>query len=41
MSNIKAIKPSEWCRKMSEKAKDGNAAYDYYQMMQMWESRGL
>ena len=33
------MKTSEWCKKKMESAKDGDEAYAYHQMMEMWLSR--
>lgn len=33
------MKMSEWCKKKMEDAKDGDEAYAYHQMMEMWISR--
>lgn len=42
MSNIqgtKPEKPSDWCQRMMDNAKDGNEAYNYYELKQMWLGR--
>lgn len=31
--------PVAWCKKMQEQAADGNDAYNYFRMMEMWKSR--
>lgn len=31
--------PLEWCERMERSAKDGDAAYDYYQMKELWKKR--
>lgn len=33
-------KPSAWCEKMERNAKDGDEAYAYFQLKQMWKQRG-
>lgn len=33
------MKLSEWCKQKMESAKDGDEAYAYHQMMEMWVSR--
>lgn len=33
------MKLSEWCKQKMESAKDGDEAYAYHQMMEMWLSR--
>lgn len=33
------MKLSEWCKQKMESAKDGEEAYAYHQMMEMWLSR--
>lgn len=33
------MKLSEWCKQKMESAKDGDEAYAYHQMMEMWKSR--
>lgn len=33
------MKLSEWCKQKMESAKDGEEAYAYHQMMEMWKSR--
>lgn len=32
-------KPSAWCEKMDRNAKDGDEAYAYFQLKQMWKQR--
>ena len=32
-------KPSAWCEKMEHNAKDGDEAYAYFQLKQMWKQR--
>nr|DAU67839.1 MAG TPA: hypothetical protein [Caudoviricetes sp.] len=32
-------KPSAWCEKMERNAKDGDEAYIYFQLKQMWKQR--
>jgi hypothetical protein len=32
---------SEWCKRKMEEAKDGESAYHYHQLMELWLSRGL
>lgn len=31
--------PAEWCRETQEKAKDGEDAYAYHQLAEMYEQR--
>ena len=33
------MKLSEWCKQKMESAKDGEEAYAYHQLMEMWLSR--
>lgn len=33
------MKLSEWCKKKMEEAKDGEEAYHYHQLMEMWLQR--
>lgn len=33
------MKMSEWCKKKMEEAKDGEEAYHYHQLMEMWLQR--
>lgn len=33
------VKPSDWCQKQIDEAADGDAAYDYYQLKELWEKR--
>lgn len=33
------MKLSEWCKQKMESAKDGDEAYAYHQLMEMWLSR--
>ena len=33
------MKMSEWCKQKMESAKDGDEAYAYHQLMEMWLSR--
>ena len=33
------MKLSEWCKRKMESAKDGDEAYAYHQLMEMWLSR--
>lgn len=33
------MKMSEWCKKKMEDAKDGEEAYHYHQLMEMWLQR--
>lgn len=35
------MSPSAWCKKMMDEATNGEDAYNYHQMMEMWQSRGL
>lgn len=32
-------KPSAWCEQMERNAKDGDEAYAYFQLKQMWKRR--
>lgn len=32
-------KPSAWCEQMERNAKDGDEAYAYFQLKQMWKQR--
>lgn len=32
-------KPSAWCEQMERNAKDGDEAYIYFQLKQMWKRR--
>lgn len=32
-------KPSAWCEQMERNAKDGDDAYAYFQLKQMWKKR--
>ena len=32
-------KPSAWCEEMERNAKDGDEAYVYFQLKQMWKQR--
>lgn len=32
-------KPSTWCEQMERNAKDGDDAYAYFQLKQMWQKR--
>ncbi|XBA08957.1 hypothetical protein UVIVOLLU_CDS0001 [Salmonella phage PHA46_2] len=32
-------KPSAWCEQMERNAKDGDEAYTYFQLKQMWRRR--
>lgn len=32
-------KPSAWCEQMERNAKDGDEAYAYFQLKQMWKKR--
>lgn len=32
-------KPSAWCEEMERNAKDGDEAYAYFQLKQMWKQR--
>lgn len=32
-------KPSVWCEEMERNAKDGDEAYVYFQLKQMWKRR--
>ncbi len=32
-------KPSAWCERMERNAKDGDEAYAYFQLKQMWKQR--
>ena len=32
--------PGDWCREMQDKAKDGEAAYNYHRMAELWDKRG-
>ena len=32
-------KPSTWCEQMERNAKDGDEAYAYFQLKQMWKQR--
>lgn len=32
-------KPSAWCERMERNAKDGDEAYAYFQLKQMWQKR--
>lgn len=34
-----APKPSAWCEEMERNAKDGDEAYVYFQLKQMWKQR--
>lgn len=31
--------PSQWCKRMQDKAKDGNDAYAYHQLEKTWKER--
>lgn len=31
--------PSEWCERMEHEAKDGDDAYRYFQMKELWRKR--
>ena len=33
------MKNSEWCEKMKDNARDGEEAYHYYQLAEMWKKR--
>lgn len=33
------MKLSEWCKQKMEEAKDGEEAYAYHQLMEMWQRR--
>lgn len=33
------MKLSEWCKQKMESAKDGEEAYAYHQLMEMWQRR--
>ncbi|UGO52707.1 hypothetical protein OPT79_76 [Klebsiella phage vB_KpnD_Opt-79] len=33
------MKPSEWCKKMMDEAKDGEEAMTYFELMNMWRER--
>lgn len=33
------LKPSEWCEKKSDEATDGESAYNYFQLAEMWKKR--
>lgn len=33
------MSPIGWCKQQMDKAKEGNDAYNYYQLLQLWESR--
>lgn len=33
------MKLSEWCKQKMEDAKDGEEAYAYHQLMEMWQRR--
>ena len=33
------MKLSEWCKRKMEEAKDGDEAYAYHQLMEMWQRR--
>ena len=33
------MSPVDWCKQQMDKAKKGNDAYNYYQLLQLWESR--
>lgn len=35
------MKPSDWCQMMIDNAEDGETAYDYFVLKDMWEKRGL
>lgn len=35
------MKPSDWCRQKMEEATDGDEAYVYFQLMEMWLGRNL
>lgn len=35
------MKPSEWCQRQQDKAKDGETAYRYHQLAEYWRGRGL
>lgn len=35
------MKPSDWAKNKMENAKDGDEAYVYFQIMEMWLGRGL
>lgn len=34
-----STKPSAWCEQMERNAKDGDEAYAYFQLKQMWKRR--
>lgn len=31
--------PAQWCRDMADKAKDGDEAYNYHQLAEMYENK--
>ncbi|MGL5564165.1 MAG: hypothetical protein ACRDC4_00345 [Plesiomonas sp.] len=31
--------PIEWCQRMMDNAQDGDEAYTYYQLLEMWKQR--
>lgn len=33
------MSPVEWCEQMERSAKDGEEAYVYFQLKQLWEKR--
>ena len=35
------MKPSEWAQHKKDEAKDGETAYRYHQMAELWRERGL
>lgn len=35
------MKPSDWCQRMIDNAKNGDEAYDYFQLKEIWLKRGM
>lgn len=35
------MKPSDWCKQKMQNAVDGEVAYDYFLLMELWLRRGL
>lgn len=39
MKEDKAMHPAQWCKKMMDEADDGEVAYAYHKLWEMWKER--